>query len=171
MKALDLANYIVWYANKYYQNTSFTHVKLQKILYYVYCDFLKQGTQLFNDEIQKWQYGPVTPSVYNHFRSNGFSRISTPETEVKFINDDKGIRFEREPFNPESLELDADQVLKLNEIIKSLITKEAFELVEKTHQESSWLRDENLINAGQKSISYTLQELKNESFTIEQLIS
>lgn len=171
MKALDIANYIVWYANKHYQDTSFTHVKLQKILYYVYCDFLKQGTELFNDEIQKWQYGPVTPSVYDRFRSNGFSRISTPETEVKFIKDEEGIRFEREPFNPESLELNTDQVSQLNEIIKSLITKEAFELVEKTHQEASWLRHETLINAGQKSISYTPQELKNESFTIEQLIS
>ena len=171
MKALDLANYIVWYANKYYPEISFTHVKLQKILYYVYCDFLKKGTKLFNDEIQKWQYGPVTPSVYDRFRSNGFSRISTPETEVKFIKDNEGIRFERKPFNPESLALNPDQLSQLNKTIESLITKEAFELVEKTHQETSWLRHETLINAGHKNINYSCEELKNESFTIEQLIS
>lgn len=75
MNALNFANYIIWYVNQKFPNTSFTHVKLQKILYYIYCDFLKKGIPLFEDKIEKWQYGPVVPSVYNSFRSYGFNRI------------------------------------------------------------------------------------------------
>ena len=30
MNALNFANYIIWYVNQKFPNTSFTHVKLQK---------------------------------------------------------------------------------------------------------------------------------------------
>lgn len=171
MNALAFANYIIWFVNQNFLNTSFTHVKLQKILYYVYCDFLKSGFPIFDDQIEKWQYGPVTPSVYNTFRSYGFSRITTPETPIHFVNDENGIRFEREPFDPELLDLTVDQRQRLNFIITSLVDKEAFELVELTHQENSWLRAEQAIKNGDKNIPYSEEELRNESFDIEDVIN
>ncbi|WP_312050502.1 Panacea domain-containing protein [Acinetobacter courvalinii] len=171
MNALAFANYIIWFVNQNFPNTSFTHVKLQKILYYVYCDFLKSGTILFEDKIEKWQYGPVIPSIYSNFRSYGFSRITTPETPVRFVNDESGIRFEREPFDPAFLSLTADQRQRLDFIITKLVDKEAFELVELTHQENSWLRAEQDIKNGNKNIPYSEEELKNESFKIEDVIN
>lgn len=171
MNALAFANYIIWFVNQNYPNTSFTHVKLQKILYYVYCDFLKKGTTLFEEKIEKWQYGPVTPSVYNNFRSYGFSRITTPETPVHFVNDELGIRFEREAFDPLTLNLLPEQLERINTIVTSLIEREAFELVELTHQESSWLRAQQAIKNGEKNIQYSEDELRNESYDIEDLIS
>ncbi|RPE28218.1 putative phage-associated protein [Acinetobacter sp. BIGb0102] len=171
MKALDFANYIIWFVNRNFPDTSFTHVKLQKILYYVYCDFLKRGTNLFDDRIEKWQYGPVVPNVYNNFCSYGFSRITTPETAVRFINDEDGIRFEREFFDPNTLKLKIDQRERLDFIISNLVEKEAFELVELTHQESSWIRAERAIKNGEKNIQYSVDELSNESFDIEDLIN
>ena len=148
---------------------SFTHVKLQKILYYVYCDFLKNGTTLFEEKIEKWQYGPVTPSIYNNFRSYGFSRITTPETPVHFVNDEHGIRFEREAFDPLTLNLLPEQLERINIIVTGLIEREAFELVELTHQESSWLRAQQAIKNGEKNIPYSEDELRNESYDIENL--
>lgn len=170
MNALAFANYIIWFVNQNFPNTSFTHVKLQKILYYVYCDFLKNGATIFEEKIEKWQYGPVTPSVYNNFRSYGFSRITTPETTVNFLNDEKGVRFEREPFNPSVLNLTIGQRQRLDFIINSLVNKEAFELVELTHKESSWLRAEQAIKNGEKNIIYSEDELRDESFNIEDVI-
>lgn len=171
MNALALANYIIWFTNQNHPNTSFTHVKLQKILYYVYCDFLKNGTTLFEEKIEKWQYGPVTPTVYNNFRSYGFSRITTPETPVRFVNDENGIRFEREAFDPSTLNLLPEQFDRINIIISGLIEREPFELVEMTHKENSWLRAQQAIKNGDKNIEYTEDELRNESFDIEDLIS
>lgn len=171
MNALAFANYIIWFVNQNFPNTSFTHVKLQKILYYVYCDFLKNGTTLFEEKIEKWQYGPVTPSVYNNFRSYGFSRITTPETPVRFVNDEHGIRFEREAFDPLTLNLLPEQLERINTIVTGLIECEAFELVELTHRESSWLRAQQAIKNGEKNIIYSEDELRNESYDIEDLIS
>ncbi|WP_180101559.1 Panacea domain-containing protein [Acinetobacter sp. YH12126] len=171
MNALAFANYIIWFVNQNFPNTSFTHVKLQKILYYVYCDFLKSGFSIFDDQIEKWQYGPVTPNVYSTFRSYGFSRITTPETPVRFVNDENGIRFEREQFDPELLDLTVDQRQRLNFIITNLVDKEAFELVELTHKEDSWLRAQQAIKNGEKNIPYSEDELRNESYDIEDLIS
>lgn len=49
-----------------------TNMKLQKMLYY------EQGfhlayfeTPLFDEDIEAWQYGPVVPSVYRHFKNFG----------------------------------------------------------------------------------------------------
>lgn len=171
MNAINFANYIIWYVNEHYPNTSFTHVKLQKILYYIYCDFLKKGFPVFNDQIEKWQYGPVVPAVYNSFRSYGFSRITTPETPVRFVNDEKGGRFEREAFDPSILNLSAEQLERIDTIISGLIEKEAFELVEFTHAEKSWLRAENAIKNREKNIIYSQSELLTESEDVDNLIN
>lgn len=170
MNALNFANYIIWYVNRHFPNTSFTHVKLQKILYYVYCDFLKQGISIFEDKVEKWQYGPVIPDVYNSFRSYGFSRITTPETAVLFINDQDGIRFEREPFDPNSLNFSREQLQRIDTIVNVLVKLEAFDLVEMTHREESWLRAEPAIRNGEKNITYSYEELVNESTDINDLI-
>ncbi|WP_180181449.1 Panacea domain-containing protein [Acinetobacter sp. YH01021] len=170
MNALNFANYIIWYVNQKFPNTSFTHVKLQKILYYVYCDFLKKGIPLFEDKIEKWQYGPVVPNVYNNFRSYGFNRISTPETSVRLINDENGFRFERDDFNPNILNLSTEQRDRLDFIIQNLVEKEAFELVNFTHKEKSWIRAEPNIKKGEKNIVYLEEELRLESTDIEELI-
>jgi len=170
MNALNFANYIIWYVNQHFPNTSFTHVKLQKILYYVYCDFLKNDFPVFEDQIEKWQYGPVVRSVYNNFRSYGFSRITTPETPVRFVNDENGIRFKRDEFNPETLHLTQDQMNRLDFIITNLVNKEAFELVDLTHKETSWLKAEQAIKSGDKNIPYSREELLNESTNIEDII-
>jgi len=171
MNAINFANYIIWYVNRNFPNTSFTHVKLQKILYYVYCDFLKKDFPVFEDQIEKWQYGPVVPSVYNSFRSYGFNRITTPETPIRFVNDENGIRFEREVFDPSVLNLSEEQLERINAIVSGLVELEAFELVEITHCESSWLRSQAEIEQGKKNIAYSREELLNESKDIEELVS
>lgn len=171
MNALNFANYIIWYVNRHFPNTSFTHVKLQKILYYVYCDFLKSGINIFEDRIEKWQYGPVIPSVYDSFRSYGFSRITTPETPIHFVKNDDGFRFEREEFNPEILNQSDENLERINTIINGLIGREAFELVELTHEEKSWLRAEQAIKNGEKNILYTENELLTESKDVDTLIN
>ena len=68
--ALDLAKYIVHKANG--MNESITHLKLQKILYYVAGVFAGAlNKRAFSDRIEAWQYGPVVRNVYIEFCSWG----------------------------------------------------------------------------------------------------
>ena len=56
---LDVAKYVL---NK----VKCTHLKLQKIVYMCYADYLcETEKKLFNDEIFAYNYGPVISSVYN----------------------------------------------------------------------------------------------------------
>ncbi|MDC4901720.1 DUF4065 domain-containing protein, partial [Acinetobacter baumannii] len=62
ISARDVANYIVWYGNNnFVDNLTLTPLKLQKVLYYVHAEYLarKNCKPLFNENVEKWQYGPV----------------------------------------------------------------------------------------------------------------
>lgn len=59
------------------ENISITPMKLQKLLYFVYREYLqKYSIELFTERFEVWQYGPVLPSVYSEFRSFHSSRIT-----------------------------------------------------------------------------------------------
>lgn len=51
-----------------------TPLKLQKLLYYVKAWSLVNGDDLVAGNFVKWKHGPVHPSVYNHFRDQGYRR-------------------------------------------------------------------------------------------------
>lgn len=50
------------------EKVSVTPMKLQKLLYFIYRDFLKEtGESLFADRFETWKYGPVLAEVYHEF--------------------------------------------------------------------------------------------------------
>lgn len=98
------------------------------------------------------------------------TELGTPETSVRLINDENGFRFERDDFNPNILNLSTEQRDRLDFIIQNLVEKEAFELVNLTHKEKSWIRAEPNIKKGEKNIVYSEEELRLESTDIEELI-
>lgn len=50
--------------------TRVTHLKLQKLLYYVYAEFLlKTSEALFNEPLVAYAYGPVVESVYHRYKN------------------------------------------------------------------------------------------------------
>lgn len=60
------------------ENIPVTPMKLQKLLYFVSCEYLKcTNTPLLSESFEVWQYGPVLPSVYNEFKSFRSSPITT----------------------------------------------------------------------------------------------
>ena len=98
--ALDVAKWIISEARK--RGVIMTHMKLQKLLYYVQAYALGMtGVPLFGDEIQAWKHGPVVPSVYNGYSRYGAEPIddsqavSVPEEGASFIHavlDDVGCK-------------------------------------------------------------------------------
>ncbi|MCL2616537.1 MAG: DUF4065 domain-containing protein [Defluviitaleaceae bacterium] len=54
------------------KGTSISHLKLQKLLYFVYKKYLQDINQpLFSEYFEVWTLGPVLPSVYHIFKKYG----------------------------------------------------------------------------------------------------
>ncbi len=66
--ALNIANNFLELAFK--ENISISPMKLQKLIYILYKEYLKYtGKTLFSERFEAWQYGPVLPNVYSEFKS------------------------------------------------------------------------------------------------------
>ncbi|WP_216938469.1 Panacea domain-containing protein [Acinetobacter sp. BY484] len=162
MKAIDIANYIVCCANEKYCETPLTHLKLQKILYYVTTEFLKKNLEieaLYPERIEKWQFGPVVSDVYNEFKTYGGKPITSPTSEIIFSQDD--LDFEIKDFDASSFEKENECLVAIaKEVIDKLIVKDAFTLVDMTHQEKAWLDSESKIKNGVRGLTYSSDELR-----------
>ena len=68
------------------ENIDITPMKLQKLIYIFYKEYLK-GTKLklFTEQFSVWKYGPVLPEVYNAFKCYGSNVITDYYSE----DDDK----------------------------------------------------------------------------------
>lgn len=78
MKAMstDLCNNILLRGKK--ENIGISPMKLQKLMYYVCRDYVKQTNHLpISEYFEVWQYGPVLPSVYAEFKSFGSNPITS----------------------------------------------------------------------------------------------
>jgi uncharacterized phage-associated protein len=123
-KALDVAKYIIEYTNSI--DKSISNLKLQKLLYYVQANCLVKGTELFEDELVHWEYGPVVKSVYKELRIYGKNKLD---------KDSLGGFFD---FN-DYIELKDKDKDTIQEILKNYLDLSAYELVDKSHNESPWL--------------------------------
>lgn len=63
---MGVATYVVTYFSS--QRNPITHLKLQKLLYFLWVDYYRSTSQpLFEDNICAWRLGPVVPEVYSEF--------------------------------------------------------------------------------------------------------
>lgn len=81
MEALNVAKYILWYAND--KGDLITNKKLQKLLYYAQAwDLALHNKILFVDEIEAWVHGPVVPEVYHQYKRYGWGPLPPPKKEI-----------------------------------------------------------------------------------------
>lgn len=80
--ALSVARYIIDYCNEIGRGIS--NLKLQKILYFVQAQFLvsiSNNTPCFSDPIEAWDFGPLVPSVYHHYKVYGSAIIPSDKND------------------------------------------------------------------------------------------
>ena len=99
LKGIEVGNYIL---NK----LVCTHLKLEKLCYLCYADYLcgtkkKYGIEkkLFEDDIYAFKLGPVVKTVFDKYRYFGYENIGQNEPEE---NDIKNIKEERDQFKSPS---------------------------------------------------------------------
>lgn len=160
--SIDIANYILWKCDS--QNIIVTHLKLQKLLYYVIAKHLQDTNhQLLDEPVSKWQYGPVVKSVYHQFKIFGDKPLEPktyllPESNYSG-NGDFIIKFA----DIDSLNQDIDLKTDINHTVTTVINilgnLSPFELVERTHKEPAWKEFEFQILKGM-DLTYSIDELR-----------
>lgn len=92
-RAIDVAIYLIQLAAAEDEPEFLTHLRLQKLLYYVQGWSLAQrDVPMFPERIEAWAHGPVVPAVWQQFRDFGGAVIS-PETvslDENTIDDEEG---------------------------------------------------------------------------------
>lgn len=98
-----------------------SHLKLQKILYFIQAYFLKDtGGPCFADEIRAWDYGPVVPSVHGIYKVYGNANI--PNTGNRDVLAD----------------ISAEDKLLLDIVVDSAAQYSASSLAELTQRQAPW---------------------------------
>lgn len=160
---MDVANYIVWYVNSS-TGGEVTPLKLQKLLYYVAASYFKEsGSRLFTENIEKWKYGPVVPSVYHGFKSCGIEHIAQPLSTLE-KDETSVLGYKRKSFSERVFILNKSLVNLIDPVIENLVSKDAFELVEITHREAAWKKLESQILQGAQELYYSDLDLSNADF-------
>ncbi|AHD06125.1 putative phage-associated protein [Paenibacillus larvae subsp. larvae DSM 25430] len=127
LKAYDVAKFIV-------STVQVSHLKLQKLLYYVYADFLlATGKKLFKEPIVAFEYGPVVEEVFHKYKVHGSSEIDYKEDEYFCIYTDEFA------VTPSFMRVASSEhgIYAVGFILKVLDKYESYsagELVKKTHQ-------------------------------------
>lgn len=76
--------------------------------------------QLFADQFEAWQYGPVIRNVYFDNKSDEYEKLDDKTKEKYIDNNDK------------------DVILFLDDLVNNLKEMSDFALVDRTHQDKSW---------------------------------
>ncbi len=157
---MDVANYIINYVNGGGKKLCIlSHLKLQKLLYYVQATYLAKtdGVSIFTNDIEKWQYGPVVREVYYEFKDFGISHINTPRSYLKkTINGG----FELISFNSDLIDSNPNICDHIKLVVNRLKDFDAFLLVEKTHAEPMWFDLKHEILSRNNILKYSLDEMK-----------
>lgn len=122
--ALTVARHIVNYSHEIGYGIS--NLKLQKLLYFVQAEFLvstRDHSPCFSDTIEAWDFGPVVPAVYHHYKVYGSAIIPANNSPSPAL-------FEQ-PI------AEGDKRL-INAVVDKLIGYSAAILVNVTHNQAPW---------------------------------
>lgn len=163
--ALFIANYIIEYSNE--KGYPINNLKLQKLLYFVNVSNLVTNQEpLFEEKMEKWKYGPVIPSVYHEFKKYGAFQISNKDIvreyfHFKFEDEDEDDIFSAtvEILQYTKDKIDDSAINLINNVVDYFSQKDAFELVDITHKQEPWKKDEKRIMDGEQGIQYTEDEI------------
>lgn len=110
-----------------------SHLKLQKVLYYAYADFLtKTGKKLFKEELVAFKYGPVIEEIYKKYRVHKSSVIEEKEDDVFYLH--TGLSTTVSFMKIVSSENGIEAMASIIETIEKYSRCSASELVTKTHR-------------------------------------
>lgn len=131
LTALDIAKLVL-------SIQSMSNLKLQKIVYFVYAEYLSQyGKPLFKDSIIAYPYGPVIESIYQRYKKHGREVISEEDDDISL--EDIKIPLALAKILQSD---DAEKILDVvHEVFKKFGKEKPSKLVDITHRQGApWTR-------------------------------
>lgn len=153
---MAVANYVIEHAHKH--NQVITNLHLQKILYFLQAATLvKFKSPIIKGDFSKWNYGPVMREVYSAYKDYGSSPIDDFAPNIDIDNGEWTIN------EPQKIDtkIFADGNIKsfIDNTISKLLSMNAWELVDLTHQQDLWKKEETEIVLHSAN-DYTNSEIK-----------
>ena len=129
LKGLDVAKYIL-------SKCPCTHLKLEKIVYFAYADYMvKTGKKLLDDNIFAYKLGPVIESVYKKYKKRK-TILFIEEEDDKMVEDETKLKMPlriRIMSSKDGLE----KVFSIDETISKYKNAKTYDLVKLTHKKNS----------------------------------
>lgn len=142
MNMKEFSNYIISVANKY--NIAVSNLQLQKVMFFglryilqnnIYDE--KSVNQLYGEKFLVWRYGPVIESIYDEYQIYGAEPlIESPEVNQLFVN------------------------AQLENKLCELLRKNPFDLVNESHKDEYWKRNQKYISGWRSNVEYSIQNVK-----------
>jgi uncharacterized phage-associated protein len=133
-----------------------SHLKLQKLLYYVQGYHLAYfETPLFNEDFEAWVHGPVCREVFNKVKEH-----SLLYNDLQFILESG----DTPPDKKISEQLSADQLDLINDVLTEYKDLTGLELENLTHQESPWLEARDGYDIGERCSQTISKQTMQEYF-------
>lgn len=108
-----------------------SHLKLQKILYYIQAFHLAYYEEpLFNEKFQAWVHGPVLRSIYDKLKDK-----SLLHAELHYVRNEK----KHLPLDVLKTNLTKDQIELIDEVISVYGKMTGLQLEKLTHSEKPWI--------------------------------
>lgn len=158
-KAIDVADFIIMESKK--MDHPITNLELQKYMFFCNARHLleNESTPLIHDELlEKWKYGPVSPTAYHTYKRYGIEPIQAPDTHTSLNTETWEIEIDK--FSLENLT--AEERALISDTIPQLFEYGRFDLVEETHKHPSWKREEEAIMNGKQGLQYTNIEISED---------
>lgn len=115
-RALEVAKYVINHEHE--RKREITNLRLQKLLYFVQAKVLVEtGNPCFDDEMEAWEFGPVSPSVYHRYKFFGAWNLMEEQDAPKL---------------PEKSTM-------INEMLDRCADYQTWELVDITHMQRPWI--------------------------------
>lgn len=122
LSAVTVAEYIL-------SKIKCTHLKLQKLVYLCYADYISEtGKELFDDKIYAFSYGPVVRSVYNKYKRYKYEKINISISSTMQLPIRSRITFTVNGF---------EKVFSIDKTLKKYGGLSANDLVTITHEHNS----------------------------------
>lgn len=131
LTANDIATFIISV------NKKITHLKLQKLIYLCYEDFMRDtGTALFKDKIYAFPLGPVVMNVYEKYKGKNASPLKIEEDDSIFLG---SLSLSMKPSLSKILfsEAGIGALHSITRTLEKYIEYSAYDLVELTHKKNT----------------------------------
>lgn len=128
LTGMDVAKYIL-------SIVPCTHLKLQKLVYMCYADYLcNEFENLFNDKIYAYRLGPVIESVYEKYKKSGYGKLAVEDDELMYNEESKQMSSQSRIIASKN---GLKKLLSIEKTINKYGKYTASELVELTHKKNT----------------------------------